>query len=143
MTENWDTNATHFSTGKEIREFVDYMNHPLLCACWDTAHGNIDKVAREIVLPSSPALKELSDAFGEDIILSDGSLDRKALAQRAFSSREKTELLNSITHPHLKRRCQELLAEGERESFAVAVRGRSCRWHVFPVHDGIADHPER
>ena len=80
-----------------------------------------DKVAREIVLPSSSALSELAEAFGEDIILSDGSLDRKALAARAFSSREKTELLNSITHPHIKRRFQELLAEGEREGFAVAV----------------------
>ena len=80
-----------------------------------------DRVAREIVLPSSPALSELADAFGEDIILPDGSLDRKALAQRAFSSRDKTELLNSITHPHIKRRFCELLTEAEKEGFAVAV----------------------
>ncbi len=80
-----------------------------------------DKVAREIVLPSSPALSELAEAFGEDIILHDKSLDRKALAARAFSSREKTELLNSITHPHIKRRFEELIAEGEKKGFTVAV----------------------
>lgn len=80
-----------------------------------------DRVAREIVLPTSSALIELADAFGEDIILPDGSLDRKKLASRAFSSREKTELLNSITHPHIKRRFEELIAQAQSEGFTVAV----------------------
>ena len=48
LAENWDGSETHFSTGAQMREFLDYINHPLLCACWDTAHGNIDKTAREI-----------------------------------------------------------------------------------------------
>ena len=80
-----------------------------------------DKVAREIVLPSSPVLRELADAFGEDIILSDSSLDRKVLAERAFLSREKTELLNSITHPHIKRRFEQLIEKAEKEGYGVAV----------------------
>ena len=80
-----------------------------------------DMVAREIVLPCSPALNELAEAFGEDIILPDGSLDRKALAQRAFSSRDKTALLNSITHPHIKRRFEQLVAEAVKQGFSVAV----------------------
>lgn len=80
-----------------------------------------DLVAREIVQPSSPALKKLAEAFGKDIILSDGSLDRKALAQKAFSSPESTALLNSITHPHIKARFEELLTEGEAQGFSVAI----------------------
>ncbi len=72
MTENWDNNGTHFSTGKEIREFIDYMNHPKLCACWDTAHGNIDSKARSIgqyenIVAIGDKLKGLhvSDNFGD------------------------------------------------------------------------------
>lgn len=80
-----------------------------------------DLVAREIVMPSSPALKELAETFGKDIILEDGSLDRKALAQKAFSSAEGTTLLNRITHPHIKARFEELLAKASKEGFAVAV----------------------
>ena len=80
-----------------------------------------DLVAREIVMPSSPALKELAEAFGKDIILEDGSLDRKALAQKAFSSADGTALLNRITHPHIKARFEELLAKASKEGFAVAV----------------------
>ena len=80
-----------------------------------------DLVAREIVVPPSPALKELAAAFGEDIILNDGSLDRKALAQRAFASQKNTELLNNITHPHIKKRFEELVEKARAEGFKVAV----------------------
>lgn len=72
MTENWDNNQTHFSTGKEIRDFLEYMDHPLLAACWDTAHCNIDRTARELgqyenILAIGEKLKGLhiSDNFGD------------------------------------------------------------------------------
>lgn len=80
-----------------------------------------DVIAREIVTPPSEALKELAQAFGKDILLPDGKLDRKALAAKAFSSKEKTDLLNSVTHPHIKRRFEELISKAEKEGFAVAV----------------------
>ena len=72
MTENWDNNATHFSTGKELRAFLEYMDHPLLAACWDTAHGNIDPVSRQLgqyenITAIGDKLKGLhiSDNFGD------------------------------------------------------------------------------
>lgn len=80
-----------------------------------------DVIAREIVMPPSSALKELAKTFGEDILLPDGSLDRKALAKKAFSSAENTALLNGITHPHIKKRFQELIDRAESEDFTVAV----------------------
>ena len=58
-----------------------------------------DKVAREVTEKGSPVLDRLAAAFGKDIILEDGSLDRALLASRAFETSEKTELLNGITHP--------------------------------------------
>ena len=30
------------NTGKDMKEFVEYMNHPLFHACWDTGHGNCE-----------------------------------------------------------------------------------------------------
>ena len=80
-----------------------------------------DVVAREIVAPASACLGELSGAFGKEIILPDGSLDRKELAQRAFSSKEKTDLLNRITHPYIKRRFEELIDKAKAQGFCVAV----------------------
>lgn len=72
MTENWDNNATHFSSAREMRDFLDKMDHPLLAACWDTAHGNIDRVARGIgqydnIMTLGDKLKgmHISDNFGD------------------------------------------------------------------------------
>ena len=58
-----------------------------------------DAIAREVVEPGTPALAALADAFGPEILGPDGSLDRPALAARAFVSDESRKLLESITHP--------------------------------------------
>ena len=58
-----------------------------------------DKVARKVTEKGSLVLSELKNAFGDDIILADGSLNRRELAIRAFENPQKTEVLNSITHP--------------------------------------------
>ncbi|MBC6763448.1 MULTISPECIES: dephospho-CoA kinase [unclassified Corynebacterium] len=66
-----------------------------------------DQIARDVVEPGEPALAELAEAFGEGILFDDGSLNRGELAKRAFVSAEKTELLNSITHPRIEQRTEE------------------------------------
>lgn len=66
-----------------------------------------DQIARDVVEPGEPALAELAEAFGEGILLDDGSLNRGELAKRAFVSAEKTELLNSVTHPRIEQRTEE------------------------------------
>ncbi|MBO5746694.1 MAG: dephospho-CoA kinase [Clostridia bacterium] len=60
-----------------------------------------DKVAREVVEPGSPLLELLTEAFSEDIINSDGTLNRKRLAAAAFKDEESTELLNSVMLPYI------------------------------------------
>lgn len=70
-----------------------------LCEKYGIAHIDCDAIAREITSANSPVLAQLASAFGEDIILDDGSLDRAALASRAFASKEATKRINSITHP--------------------------------------------
>lgn len=58
-----------------------------------------DRLSREAVRPGSSCVMQLCSAFGEDIRTPDGGIDRAMLARRAFCSREKTALLNSIVHP--------------------------------------------
>ncbi len=60
-----------------------------------------DIIAREIVEPGQPALEELADTFGADILREDGTLDRAELASRAFATEEATKKLNAITHPRI------------------------------------------
>ncbi len=72
-----------------------------------------DKVAREITLPGQPTLSVLAEAFGKDILLPDGSLDRKKLAERAFSDPDSTARLNAITHPAITERVKTAFATYE------------------------------
>ena len=60
---------------------------------------NADTAAREITAVGSPTLVVLAEAFGQDILLADGSLDRKRLAKVAFADATATAKLNAITHP--------------------------------------------
>lgn len=72
-----------------------------------------DKSARAATEKGTDGLKALVAAFGEEILLQDGSLDRKALAAAAFSSPPKTELLNKTILPHI---VKLVLAEAEGKS---------------------------
>ena len=58
-----------------------------------------DKIAREVVEPGMPALAALVEEFGPEILRPDGSLDRAALAERAFVDEESKKKLEAITHP--------------------------------------------
>lgn len=82
-------------TGAGKSTVCEYLKRMSVCII------DCDKVSREVTEKGSPLLSRLSEAFGNDIILSDGSLDRRLLASRAFCSTDKTELLNKITHPEI------------------------------------------
>ncbi|MDR1465312.1 MAG: dephospho-CoA kinase [Oscillospiraceae bacterium] len=58
-----------------------------------------DVLARKVQRPGSPVLGRLAETFGPEILRADGSLDRAALAARAFASQTARALLNEITHP--------------------------------------------
>lgn len=55
-----------------------------------------DKIAREITEKGSPALSKLVSEFGEGILLADGNLDRRAMADRIFNDAHAREKLESI-----------------------------------------------
>ena len=68
-----------------------------------------DVIAREVVEPGTEGLAQLVDAFGEDILLPDGALNRPALAAKAFVDDEQRATLNGIVHPLVGRRRQEII----------------------------------
>lgn len=81
---------------------------------------NADFAAREVVKKGKPCLTELADAFGGDIIKSDGTLDRPLLAKRAFSG-GKVELLNKITHPFIIEEMKNGIKKAESDGKTCCV----------------------
>jgi dephospho-CoA kinase len=75
-------------------------------------HGGVlidaDRIAREVVAPGTPGLAAVVEAFGEDVLGADGSLDRPKLGSIVFADPEKLAVLNSIVHPLVGRRSREL-----------------------------------
>lgn len=87
--------------------------------CLDT-----DLVSREVCEPGMPCTVELGQAFGNDILKADGTLDRKALAEKVFLSKnkeEKTLLLNSITHRYILSEADAWLEKQEKNGILAAV----------------------
>lgn len=82
---------------------------------------NADKIAREATAIGSDCMKRLAESFGYDIINNDGSCNRKLLAKKAFSSREKTDLLNSITHPWIIKRTKEVISRYKNDGYDIII----------------------
>ena len=61
-----------------------------------------DIIARKIVEPGQPDLEKLTDQFGSSILLDDGTLNRSALREIAFSSKSNKQALDDITHPIIR-----------------------------------------
>lgn len=80
-----------------------------------------DAVAREATSAGSECLKRLAEHFGYDIIDKDGNCNRKLLAKKAFSSRENTDILDSITHPWILNRTEEYISHCKADNCGIIV----------------------
>ena len=78
-----------------------------------------DQIAREVVEPGQPALKEVAERFGPDVITTDGSLDRAALAAIVFADAAALADLNAITHPRIAVRTAQLIAAAPDDAVVV------------------------
>jgi len=61
-----------------------------------------DLLARRLVEPGQPALAEIQNTFGREIIGADGRLRREELACRVFADAAAREQLERILHPRIR-----------------------------------------
>lgn len=78
-----------------------------------------DRIAREVVEPGTPGLAAVAEAFGEDVLAADGSLDRPALAAVVFSDTAARARLDAIVHPLVRDRAVELAADAPADAVLV------------------------
>ena len=72
-----------------------------------------DQTAREVVMPGTPGLRAVTEAFCEEILNSDGTLNRKQLGAVVFADESQRQRLNHILHPFIIARQDEILNEWE------------------------------
>lgn len=79
-----------------------------------------DEAARWVVEPGRPALAQIREHFGEDVLLADGTLDRSALRQKVFQDAEQRRWLEALLHPLIRQEIQQYLSQA-RSSYAILV----------------------
>ncbi|MES9962864.1 MAG: dephospho-CoA kinase [Candidatus Sedimenticola sp. 20ELBAFRAG] len=70
-----------------------------------------DQASREVVKPGQPALQQLAQRFGDQIIDSRGQLLRKALREIVFTDEQARKDLETILHPLIRQRIDQQLGE--------------------------------
>lgn len=80
-----------------------------------------DQVSRDITARGSPGLAWIIEAFGEDVLTEDGSLDRGALGAMVRADPHRRKQLEAITHPLIREEIEGRLTALEAAGAAVAV----------------------
>ncbi len=68
-----------------------------------------DIYARDAVQLGSPVLNKISDRYGKNILLSDGTLNRKHLGEIVFGNQNERQWLEQQIHPYVRSRFQSEL----------------------------------
>jgi dephospho-CoA kinase len=94
-------------------------------------HGAVvvdaDALVRELQQPGRPVLAAIADAFGDRILLPDGSLDRAALGAVVFADHDARHRLNAIVHPAVSEE------SGRRFRAALAADARAVGVYDVPL----------
>ena len=80
-----------------------------------------DEVARDVVKVGSEGLQQIAAHFGETILPEDGSLNRAALREKVFAAEEEKIWLNSLLHPLIRSRMQQLISESTSSYCILSV----------------------
>ena len=96
-----------------------------------------DKIAREVVEPGTPGLAEIVEAFGEDILRPDGTLDRVRLGAIVFADPERLKVLNGIVHPKVGERVERLQRAAPDDAVVVYDVPLLAENDLAPLYDVV------
>ena len=80
-----------------------------------------DALAREVVAPGSPGLREVARRFGSAVLTEEGALDRRALGRRVFADDQDRRDLEEIIHPRVADLAEQAFAKAQAEGALLAV----------------------
>ena len=61
-----------------------------------------DLIAHDLLTPGKPTYEKVREAFGGNIVLEDGSINRRKLGEIVFNDAAQRALLNSLVHPEVR-----------------------------------------
>ncbi|MEO0946615.1 MAG: dephospho-CoA kinase [Cyanobacteria bacterium J06641_5] len=80
-----------------------------------------DSFARDAVAPGTPTLEAIATRFGPDILLPDGTLDRRALGAIIFADPVERQWLEAQIHPQVRARFADAIAHCDCNTLVLAI----------------------
>jgi dephospho-CoA kinase len=80
-----------------------------------------DLIAREVVEPGQPALRDIEEYFGRHVINPDGTLNREKVRDQIIRDAEKRNKLNSFTHPRINQIVMERIGHYSRMNDGMPI----------------------
>lgn len=98
-----------------------------------------DTLARQVVEPGQPALREIEATFGREVLKPDGHLDRETLARLVFADESRRKVLEGIVHPRIRElwKAQVTLWRAEGRSRCVVVIPLLYETSAAPHFDSV------
>ena len=82
---------------------------------------DLDVIAREVVLPGTEGLKELIEIFGESILLTDGTLNRKHLRDELYKKGRNRAIIEQILHPKILQKMKTSMDEYQEGVIVIVI----------------------
>jgi len=80
-----------------------------------------DKIGHEVLESDEEVRRRIIETFGEQVLGSNGNIDRKKLADIVFKNHENLVKLNLITHPAIYRRMQNNIEKYRQQGVEVLI----------------------
>ncbi|BAZ49231.1 dephospho-CoA kinase [Nostoc sp. NIES-4103] len=80
-----------------------------------------DIYARDAVSVGSPILDAIAQRYGEQILLSDGSLNRQKLGEIIFQQPDERNWLESLIHPYVGDRFVEAISQSSSQTLVLVI----------------------
>ena len=82
---------------------------------------DLDVIAREVVLPGTEGLRELIEFFGESILLTDGTLNRKHLRDELYKKGRNRAIIEQILHPKILQKMKTSMDECKEGVIVIVI----------------------
>ena len=102
---------------------VQQILRELGVACWDA-----DVAVHELYRPGGAGLRLVVEQWGQEVLLADGTLDRKVMAERVFARPEERKVLEGLLHPLVQRQMLEAAAATKGDLFCSVPLLYECGW---------------
>ncbi|HMA44407.1 MAG TPA: dephospho-CoA kinase [Gemmatimonadales bacterium] len=88
---------------------------------WGATIIDADELVREVEAPGTPVLAAIARRFGDEVVATDGTLDRAALRAKVLADGAALAALNALVHPAVARRRDELVEAARRRGDRIVV----------------------